>query len=59
MVFKRRNIIGGILIISIKGKEESFSFRIAGIFAHKNRILLQKATKSGAWVLPGGRSEVI
>jgi 8-oxo-dGTP pyrophosphatase MutT (NUDIX family) len=58
MVFKRRNIIGGILLISIKGKEESFSFRIAGIFVHKNRILLQKAIKSGAWVLPGGRSEV-
>ena len=45
-------------MISIKGKGESFSFRIAGIFVHNNRILLQKAIKSGAWVLPGGRSEI-
>lgn len=45
-------------MIYIKSEGESFSFRIAGIFVHNNRILLQKAIKSGAWVLPGGRSEI-
>lgn len=45
-------------MISINCEEKVFSFRVAGILIHNNKILLQKAIKPGAWVLPGGRSEI-
>jgi 8-oxo-dGTP pyrophosphatase MutT (NUDIX family) len=45
-------------VISINGENGRFSLRIAGILIHNNKILLQRAIKTGAWVLPGGRGEI-
>lgn len=45
-------------MISIKGEYGKFSFRVAGIVIYNNKILLQRAIKTGAWVLPGGRGEI-
>jgi 8-oxo-dGTP pyrophosphatase MutT (NUDIX family) len=52
------NSLGGILMITIKGREESYSLRFAGIFIHNDKILLQNATKPEAWESPCGKSEI-
>lgn len=52
------NKIGVGEMVSIKDQDGSFSYRVAGIIIHNNKILLQQAIKTDTWILPGGRSEI-
>ena len=45
-------------MITFKPADIRFTYRVGGIFIHREHVLCQLATKEDFWFLPGGRAEL-
>jgi len=46
-------------MLVINDENKRFSFRVAGLAIHQNKVLLHRYETDEFWVLPGGRAELL